>query len=329
MRKILITGAAGFIGFNFSKYWLKKYPEDKLFFLDKAPAGPDHINSDKVFSKHAEVLQSVGEYFCTDLSQDLYKLKRILENVDIVVNFASNSHVDNSISGPTSFYLNNVALMANLLEAIRLYNPSIKLFHISTDEVLRHFPPKRLSFCDFSFEKAHPKGLTESNSPYSASKLAQESLCNAYIKTFGLNIDIIRLCNQYGPCQHPEKFVPTIIKNLLADNPVPIYGDGNYFRDWMFVHDTCSALDMVITRSRMREIWQIAANNEKSNLNMVFRIASLLDLDYDSVKFNYVKDRPGHDKSYSMKLHLPGKFQAYTPLYLGLGKTIEHYRTNK
>jgi len=302
---ILITGGAGFIGTN-AVIFFKGYGED-IINIDKLGIGSVKKNLNAAESR----------FYKIDISKKFDH--KLLENVDLIINFASESHVDRSITNPYFFYKNNVGLIMNLLEAMRKYNKDIRMVHVSTDEVYGDILEG-----SFSEESA----LRPSN-PYSASKASQDSFVLAYARTYGLNISITRCTNNYGPYQLPEKLIPKTIIRAMKDMKIPVYGDGLQMRDWIYVEDHCRAIKAVAEKGKKGEIYNVSAGNEIRNIDVVKNILKILNKKDELIEF--VKDRPGHDVRYSLnseKLRSIG-WKPELSFAEGLKKTVEWYLNNK
>jgi dTDP-glucose 4,6-dehydratase len=306
--KVLITGGAGFIGSNFVKYILKKYPEYKVIVLDKLTYAGRLENLKEVMNK----IKFIKGDICR--KEDIEEVGRC----DVIVNFAAESHVDRSIKDSEAFIKTDVYGTYNLLEYARKHNIE-RYIQISTDEVYG-------SRESGSFKEDDP---LDPSSPYSASKAAADLLCIAYYKTYKMPVIITRSSNNYGPYQYPEKLIPVLILNALKDKPLPIYGDGKNIRDWLFVEDNCRAIDLVLQKGEIGEIYNIGAQNERMNIEIAYFILDELGKPRNLIKF--VKDRPGHDRRYSLKTDKIEKL-GWRPLYSledALRKTIRWYQKNK
>lgn len=314
--KLLITGGAGFIGSNFIRYWLKKYPQDEIISLDKLTyAG--HLISTKDFSDNLRYKFIEGD-IC-----DPKVVGEAMENVDIVVSFAAESHVDRSIVGPQVFLQTNVIGTQILLDAALKHNVK-KFHHISTDEVFGALPLE-------SSEKFNEKTLYNPSNPYSASKAASDHLVRAYFHTYGLPITVTNCSNNFGPYQDPEKFIPRAITNLIDGDPIPIYGDGKYVRDWLYVEDHCRAIDAVINKGKVGETYLVGGLTDDINhLEVAKKLLKIFKKDENYLKF--VKDRPGHDRRYAVDWSKINKEIGWKPLYgfdEWLVKTVEWYKRNE
>ena len=314
--KLLVTGGAGFIGSNFIRYWLKKYPKDKILNLDKLTyAG--HLSSTEDFSDNPNY---------TFIKADICDAKivdRAMKGIDCVIHFAAESHVDRSIVGPATFVKTNVLGTQVLLDAA-VKNKVKRFHHVSTDEVFGSLPLKIA-------EKFSEKTIYDPRSPYSASKAASDHLVRAYHNTYGLNITITNTSNNYGPFQDPEKFLPRMITNLIDDKQIPIYGDGKNVRDWLYVEDHCRAIDVVLQRARAGETYLVGGlTDDISNLEVAKKLLKIFKKDQSFIKF--VKDRPGHDRRYAIDWSKIRRELGWIPKHdfdSWLVKTVEWYRKNE
>ncbi len=316
--KLIITGGAGFIGSNFIYYELKQHPEDEFICMDKLTyAG--NLSSLKDAMEQPNFKFVRGDIADRDFVYRLFEA----EKPDIVVNFAAESHVDRSILEPELFLKTNVIGTGVLMDACRKYG--IKRYHqVSTDEVYGDLPLDRP---DLFFTETTP---LHTSSPYSASKASADLLVLAYHRTYGLPVTISRCSNNYGPYHFPEKLIPLMIINALHDKALPVYGDGANVRDWLYVEDHCSAIDLIIRRGREGEVYNVGGHNEKSNLDVVKIILKSLGKSEDLITF--VKDRPGHDRRYAIdptKIHNELGWLPQTKFEDGITKTIEWYLANK
>jgi len=318
MRKIklLITGGAGFIGGNFVKYMVNKYPEYQVYNLDLLTYAGD-------LTKHKDIESKDNYHFIkADIAnQDIITPLFEKEQFDFVVHFAAESHVDRSITGPGIFVRTNVLGTQVLLEASRKINIK-KFVHISTDEVYGELDFDPNTF----FTEDTP---IQPNSPYSATKASSDLLVRAYHETYGIPINITRCSNNYGPYHFPEKLIPLTISRVLNNQKVPVYGDGRNIRDWLHVIDHCAAIDLVLHEGVNGEVYNIGGHNEKTNLDVVKTIISTLDKSEDLIEF--VQDRLGHDKRYAID---PSKLEAlgWKPTYTfesGIQQTIQWYLDNE
>lgn len=313
--KLLVTGGAGFIGSNFILYWLRKYPADFLVNLDKLTyAG--NLDNLKTIEDRSNYRFIKGD-IC-----DAKIVNKIMEDTDVVVHFAAESHVDRSILAPAPFIRTNIFGTQILLEAAVRHK--IKRFHhISTDEV---FGPLKLEDQSKFSERTqyHP------SSPYAASKAASDHLVHAYRVTYGLPITVTNCSNNFGPYQFPEKLIPLAITNILEDKKVPVYGDGLYIRDWLYVGDHCRAIDLVIKEGQEGETYCIGGlTSEINNLEVIKKIIRKLGKDDSWIEF--IADRPGHDRKYAIDWSKIKNELGWKPLHdfdAWLDKTIEWYQEN-
>lgn len=316
--KFIITGGAGFIGSNFIYYQLKHHHEDEFICLDKLTyAG--NLSSLKGAMEQPNFKFVKGDIADREFVYSLFEA----EKPDIVVNFAAESHVDRSILEPELFLKTNVIGTGVLMDACRKYG--IKRYHqVSTDEVYGDLPLDRP---DLFFTETTP---LHTSSPYSASKASADLLVLAYHRTYGLPVTISRCSNNYGPYHFPEKLIPLMIINALHDKELPVYGDGANVRDWLYVEDHCSAIDLIIRQGSEGEVYNFGGHNEKSNLDVVKIILKALGKSEDLITF--VKDRPGHDRRYAIdptKIHNELGWLPQTKFEGGIAKTIEWYLANK
>lgn len=315
---IIVTGGAGFIGSNFVFYQLENHPEDRIVCLDKLTYAGNLSTLEPVMN-HKNF-----RFVKADIAdrEAVYKLFEE-ENPDIVVNFAAESHVDRSIENPQIFLETNILGTQVLMDACRKYG--IKRYHqVSTDEVYGDLPLDRT---DLFFTEDTP---IHTSSPYSASKASADLLVLAYYRTYKLPVTITRCSNNYGPYHFPEKLIPLVISRALADEPIPVYGKGENVRDWLYVEDHCSAIDIVIRNGREGEIYNIGGHNEKTNLEVVKAILSYLGKPESLI--NYVTDRPGHDMRYAIdpaKIHGELGWLPATKFEDGIKKTIDWYLDHK
>jgi dTDP-glucose 4,6-dehydratase len=307
--KALVTGGAGFIGSNFVRHLVKKYPEYEVVVLDKL-----------TYAGRKENLQSVWSNI-TFIEGDICKkedVEKVVRKCDFVVNFAAETHVDRSIIEAGSFVLTDVFGTYNLLEACRKFETK-RFVQISTDEVYGHI-------LKGSFKEENK--LSPRN-PYAASKASADLLCKAFFETYGLPIVIVRSTNNYGYYQHPEKLVPKTIIYALLNKRIPIYGKGENIRDWIFVEDNCEAIDLVLHNGENGEIYNIASKHELENVKLVKIILKIIDKPESLIQF--VKDRPGHDLRYSLDISKIEKlgWKPKTKFEEGIRKTIEWYKANE
>ncbi|KKR30460.1 dTDP-glucose 4,6-dehydratase [Candidatus Woesebacteria bacterium RIFCSPHIGHO2_01_FULL_39_32] len=314
--KLLVTGGAGFIGSNFIRYWLKKYPNDKIVNLDKLTyAG--HLSSTKDFSDNPKCTFIKGDICSSELVHEIMKA------IDIVVHFAAESHVDRSIVGPATFVKTNILGTQVLLDAA-VKNKVKRFHHVSTDEVFGSLPLN-------SKAKFSEKTIYDPKSPYSASKAASDHLVRAYHNTYGLDITITNTSNNYGPYQDPEKFLPRMITNLIDDKEIPIYGDGKYVRDWIYVEDHCRAIDIVLQKAKVGETYLVGGlTKDVNNLQIAKKLLKIFRYDESYLKF--VKDRPGHDRRYAVNWSKIKLELGWKPKYdfdTWLERTVEWYKYNE
>ena len=316
--KMFITGGAGFIGSNFIFYMRKTHPDYDLVCLDKltyagnletlAPV----MNDPKFKFVRIDIADRKAVY-------DLFEAKK----PDVVVNFAAESHVDRSIENPAVFLETNVMGTQVLLDACRIFG--ISRFHqVSTDEVYGDLPLDRP---DLFFTEQTP---IHTSSPYSASKASADLLCNAYHRTYGMPITISRCSNNYGPYQFPEKLIPLMIANCTADKPLPVYGQGLNVRDWLYVEDHCSAIDLILQGGKEGQVYNIGGHNEMRNIDIVKLIVHALGKSEELI--TYVTDRKGHDMRYAIDpsfIHNELGWLPETKFENGIVKTIQWYMDNR
>lgn len=315
--KLLVTGGCGFIGSNFIRYWLQKYPKDEIVNLDKLTyAG--HLSSTKSFSSSKNYKFIKGDITDSKLVED------ITRGVDLVVHFAAESHVDRSVVNPHVFIKTNVLGTHVLLNAA-LKNNVGHFHHVSTDEVFGSLSLDQK-------EKFSEKTPYDPRSPYSASKAGSDHLVRSYFHTFNLPITITNCANNYGPYHDPEKLFPRFITNLIDDMPVTIYGDGKYVRDWLHVNDHISAIDLVIKKGKIGETYLVGSTiKEVNNLEIAKKLLKIFGKDEDKY-IKFVKDRAGHDRRYAIdwsKLKKLGWEPKYADLDEGLKKTVDWYEENE
>lgn len=314
--KLLVTGGAGFIGANFIHYWLKNHQKDEIINLDLLTYAGNLENLKEVES-HDNYRLVKGDI------TDKALVDQITSGVDIIVHFAAESHVDRSIMDPSIFVKTNVLGTQILLEAA-LKNKIKRFHHISTDEVFGALPLE-------TKETFNENSAFRPNSPYAASKAGSDCLVRAYYKTFGLPITVTNTSNNFGPYQFPEKFIPLAVTNLLEGKKIPLYGDGLYVRDWVYVLDHCRAIDLVLSKGKVGETYCIGGLTENiSNLRVVKLILKFLGKDESYIE--YIKDRPGHDRRYAIDWSKASKELGYKPetdFETYLEKTIKWYMDNR
>jgi len=312
--KILITGGAGFIGSNFIRYILNKYPDYNIINLDLLTYAGNLENL-------KEIEGNKNYKFVKGDIADKELVDKLVKDCDAVVNFAAESHVDRSILDSSDFIRTNIVGTHNLLEAAK--NSGLKRFHhISTDEVFGHLGPN-----DPAFDENTPYAP---RSPYSASKAASDHLVRAYFHTFGLPITISNCSNNFGPFHFPEKLIPLAITNIIEGKKIPVYGDGMQVRDWLFVEDHCEAIDLIIQKGKIGETYCVGGNSEKTNMEIVKKILELLGKGEEMIE--YVKDRPGHDRRYAIdfsKIKSELGWQPRTSFEDGMKQTVEWYKNNE
>lgn len=316
--KIVVTGGAGFIGANFVYYMLANHPDDEIICLDALTYAGNMETLDEPLKnpKFKFVKGDIAD------REAVYKLFEE-EKPDMIVNFAAESHVDRSITNPELFLQTNIIGTSVLLDACRKYG--IKRYHqVSTDEVYGDLPLDRP---DLFFTEDTP---LHTSSPYSASKASADLLVQAYHRTFKVPVTISRCSNNYGPYHFPEKLIPLMIVNALHDKPLPVYGKGENVRDWLYVEDHCAAIDLIIRKGTVGEVYNIGGHNEKTNLEVVKTIIKELGKSEDLIK--YVTDRPGHDRRYAIdptKISRELGWEPTTRFDEGIKKTIAWYKENK
>ena len=314
--KLLVTGGAGFIGSNFILYWMKNYPNDQIVNLDSLTYAGNLENL-------KEVEKNPNYKFIHGDICDLNIVDRAMEGVDAVVHFAAESHVDRSIKKPSDFVVTNVVGTQVLLDMALKHN--IKRFHhISTDEVYGS-----LDLNDQS--KFNERTNYNPRSPYSASKASSDHLVRAYHATYGLPITITNCSNNFGPYQFPEKFIALAITNIFENKKVPVYGDGLYIRDWLYVIDHCRAIDLVLNKGKVGETYLVGGmTKDISNLEVIRRILKIMGKDESFIE--HIKDRPGHDRRYAVDWSKIEKELGWKPLHNfdeWLEKTVEWYKENE
>lgn len=316
--KFLITGGAGFIGSNFLHLMTKKYPKDNYVCLD-ALTYAGNLETIEPIMKLKNFKFVKGDIRDRKLVFDLFKK----EKFDVVINFAAESHVDRSIDNPQIFLETNIIGTSILMDACREFK--VGRFHqVSTDEVYGDLPIDRP---DLLFKEDTP---LHTSSPYSSSKASADLLVMAYYRTYNLPVTISRCSNNYGPYQYPKKLIPLMIKKALKNEKLPVYGDGLNVRDWLHVYDHCEAIDLIVRKSKVGEIYNVGGNNEKTNIEIVKII--LKELNKGEELISYVKDRLGHDRRYAIDATKLRKELGWIPKYNvndGLKQTIKWNIDNK
>lgn len=333
MKNLLITGSAGFIGSNFVNYFFKKYPKYNLITIDLLTYAGKISNIEKTVYSNSRFKLLKEDIRDLDVIKSVFKEYKI----DGVIHFAAESHVDNSITDPSVFLNTNILGTFNILESARdsWMNSDLeyksefigsRFHHISTDEI---YGSLELDSQDLFTENS----MIKPSSPYSASKASSDMLVKSYFHTYGLDVVITNCSNNYGPNQHDEKLIPTIIRNVLSGNKIPIYGDGKNVRDWLYVLDHCKGIDRVYHSGISGETYNIGGNAEKNNIEIVLLICDVLnreldkDFSYDEL-IKYVPDRPGHDKRYAIdasKIRNELNFSPETSFEDGLSETVKWY----
>lgn len=312
--KLLVTGGAGFIGSNFVLYMLKHHPDYEIVNIDALTyAGNlENLKSIENNPKHSFIKVDITDAQAID--------QLMQQGIDVVVNFAAESHVDRSILEPEVFVKTNVLGTQVLLDAAKKYNVT-KFVQVSTDEVYGSLGETGL------FTEETP---LQPNSPYSASKAGGDLLVRAYHETFDLPVNITRCSNNYGPYQFPEKLIPLMISRALSDQQLPVYGDGLNIRDWLYVEDHCSAIDLVIHQGKLGEVYNIGGNNERTNVHIVKTV--LEELGKPEALISYVQDRPGHDRRYGIDPTKTMNELGWKPKHsfeTGIKETIRWYLDNE
>ncbi|HHW58008.1 MAG TPA: dTDP-glucose 4,6-dehydratase [Clostridia bacterium] len=328
MKTILVTGGAGFIGSNFIKYMLSKYKDYKIINLDKLTyAG--NLENLKDVEDNPNYTFIKGDICDKELVEEIFS-----QDIDYVVNFAAESHVDRSIMDPEIFVKTNVLGTVTLLNAAKKaweqgdgFKEGKKFLQVSTDEVYGSLGETGY------FTETTP---LDPHSPYSSSKAAADLIVKAYYDTYKMPVNITRCSNNYGPYQFPEKLIPLMINNCLNKKPLPVYGDGLNVRDWLYVEDHCKAIDLVLHKGRIGEVYNIGGNNEKTNIEIVKLIVSYIhdnvDPTVDESLITYVADRKGHDRRYAIdatKIKEELGWYPETKFEDGIKKTIEWYLQNR
>ncbi len=313
--RYLVTGGAGFMGSNYVRYLLRTYDDIEVLVYDKLSYAGRIENIKDLLEKDKRIRFVKGDICNEEFFEYIVKEYE----PDVIVNFAAETHVDRSINEPAAFIKTNILGVYSILEVLRRTNYSSRLIHISTDEV----------YGSIDKGSVGEESPFRPSSPYSASKASGDLLVQAYYKTYGLDIIVVRPSNNYGPYQYPEKLIPKTIIRALHDKPIPIYGSGDQVRDWLFVEDFAEALEIVVKRGLKGEAYNIPGFNERRNIDVVRDILRLLGKPETLIK--YVADRPGHDYRYSMRGDkiLSLGWKPKTSWEQGLRKTIEWYIANK
>ncbi|MEG9193751.1 MAG: dTDP-glucose 4,6-dehydratase [Candidatus Methanoglobus sp.] len=311
--KILITGGLGFIGSNLIRYMLKEHKDFEVINLDKMGIGSNERN--------LRDLEGNERYrFIKGDILDFGLVSELIKKVDAVINLAAETHVDRSIANPRSFLESNTVGTFNILEAARIYNPRIRILHMSTDEV----------YSDILSGSYREEDRLKPSSPYSASKAAADMFCLAYHRTYRLDVIIARCTNNFGPYQFPEKLIPKTVIRARLGMKVPIYGTGRNVRDWLYVLDNCEAIDLLLQNGRAGEIYNISAGNELESIEIVKRVLKIMGKDEKIIEF--VEDRPGHDIRYSLDSTKIRKELGWKPRHSldeALKSTVEWYLENE
>jgi len=313
--KLLVTGGAGFIGSNFTHYWLSHHPNDQIINLDKLTYAGNLENL-------TDIEDNPNYSFIKGDICDKTTVEKAFHGIDLIVHFAAESHVDRSILNPDDFVKTNVYGTYVLLEEARKHN--VRFHHVSTDEV---FGSLQLG----SDNKFNEKTPYYPSSPYSASKAGSDHLVRAYHRTYDLPVTISNCTNNYGPYHFPEKLIPLAITNIIENKKVPIYGEGNQVRDWLYVEDHCRGIELIIEKGKIGETYCLGGLTEDiSNLEVVKKILKIMSKREDLIE--YVKDRPGHDVRYAIDWSKANRELGYKPAYTFdeyLQKTIDWYINHK
>ena len=323
MSQLLITGGAGFIGGNFTRHWMQQYPDDRVIVLD-ALTYAGNLESLQDLESNPSWRFVQGDICDRELVEKLFRE----ENIDRVVHFAAESHVDRSILGPDAFIRTNIEGTFALLEVARAVwqgRDDVRFLHVSTDEVYGS-----LQMQDPAFTETSPY---RPNSPYSASKASSDHLVRAYFETYGLPVLTTNCSNNYGPYQFPEKLIPLVILNALEGKPLPVYGEGENIRDWLFVEDHCKGIEAVLQNGRVGEVYNIGGDNERTNIEIVETLCTCLDRLVPSARsyreqIRFVTDRPGHDFRYAIdarKIETELGWKPVMDFNTGIEHTIDWY----
>jgi dTDP-glucose 4,6-dehydratase len=311
--RLLVTGGLGFIGSNFCRYILEKYPDYELINVDKVgiganPANLHDVENDKRYT-----------FIKGDICNPLL-ISRLIHQVDAIVNIAAETHVDRSIADPNVFLQNNTIGTFTVLEAIRKHNHKVRLLQVSTDEVYGEA-------LEGSFAENEPP---KPSNPYSASKAAADMFVLSYHRTYNLNVSITRCTNNFGPYQLPEKLIPKTIIRAQRDLPIPVYGSGKNIRDWIHVRDHCEAIETVLEKGKSGEVYNVSAGNEITNIEIVKKILAAVHKPESLI--NFVEDRPGHDTRYSLdssKIRKTLNWQPKCNFEESLESTVRWYLDNE
>lgn len=315
---VIVTGGAGFIGSNFIFYYLKRHPEDRVVCIDKLTYAGN-------LSTLAPIMDAPNFRF---LKLDICDREGVFnlfeeEKPDVVINFAAESHVDRSIENPGVFLQTNIIGTSVMMDACRAFG-NIRYHQVSTDEVYGDLPLDRP---DLFFTEETP---IHTSSPYSSSKAGADLLVLAYLRTYGLPVTISCCSNNYGPYHFPEKLIPLMITNCLNDKPLPVYGEGKNVRDWLYVEDHCKAIDLIVRKGRIGEVYNVGGHNEMANIDIVKLICR--ELGKPESLITYVTDRKGHDMRYAIdptKIHNELGWLPETKFQDGIKKTIQWYLDNR
>ena len=311
--KLLVTGGAGFMGSNFIHYILKKYPDYEIINLDKLTYAGNLKNL-------TDVENNPRYKFVRGDIADPNIVNELVPKVDAVINYAAETHVDRSILDPRKFAQTDVIGTLTILNAIRQNGNSVKLIQISTDEV----------FGSIDSGKFSEESPFEPNSPYAASKAGGDLMCRAFWATYNTPVIVTHSCNFYGPNHYPEKLIPLAITNLLEGKKVPVYGDGKQIREWIYTEDHCSAVDTILHKGVEGEIYNIGTERELMNLDTIKTILNALNMDESYMEF--IKDRPAHDRRYSLdtsKLRTELGWSPKVEFEDGIKKTVEWFKNNE